>query len=75
MKETGPEASPPPFSSSFEEGTGLGAAIVYRIVQEHGGKIMLHSEPGTGTVVRIRLPRKQRLETVDEPIRQIAVGG
>jgi two-component system sensor histidine kinase PilS (NtrC family) len=46
-----------PFSGSFRQGTGLGAAIVYRLVEEHGGKILLDSEPGRGTRVTISLPR------------------
>ena len=46
-----------PFSGSFEEGTGLGAAIVYRLVEEHGGKIQLRSSPGNGTRVSIAVPR------------------
>jgi two-component system sensor histidine kinase PilS (NtrC family) len=46
-----------PFSSSFEEGTGLGAAIVYRLVEEHGGKIRLESAAGRGTRVLLSLPR------------------
>ena len=29
-----------PFHGHFEEGSGLGAAIVYRLVQEHGGRIV-----------------------------------
>jgi two-component system, NtrC family, sensor histidine kinase PilS len=45
-----------PFSGSFEGGTGLGAAIVYRLVQEHGGRIQLDSAPGQGTRVHIVLP-------------------
>ena len=49
-----------PFNSSFGEGTGLGAAVVYRLVEEHGGKIHLRSEPGRGTAVHIELPRLQR---------------
>jgi two-component system sensor histidine kinase PilS (NtrC family) len=48
-----------PFSSSFPHGTGLGTAIVYRLVEEHGGKIHLRSGPGRGTAVRIELPRRQ----------------
>jgi signal transduction histidine kinase len=48
-----------PFNSSFAEGTGLGAAIVYRVVEEHGGKIFLDSGSGAGTRVRIVLPRRQ----------------
>jgi two-component system sensor histidine kinase PilS (NtrC family) len=49
-----------PFSSSFSEGTGLGAAIVYRLIAEHGGRIHLESSPGHGTTVRLVLPRSQR---------------
>jgi two-component system, NtrC family, sensor histidine kinase PilS len=45
-----------PFQSSFATGTGIGLAIVYRIVQEHGGRIHVDSEPGRGTQVRVELP-------------------
>ena len=46
-----------PFRSAFEEGTGLGAAIVYRLVEEHGGRIELESQPGRGTTIRIVVPQ------------------
>ncbi len=46
-----------PFKSAFDEGTGLGAAIVYRLVEEHGGRIELQSQPGQGTNIRIVVPR------------------
>jgi signal transduction histidine kinase len=46
-----------PFRSAFDEGTGLGAAIVYRLVEEHGGRIELDSQPGRGTTIRILVPR------------------
>jgi two-component system sensor histidine kinase PilS (NtrC family) len=46
-----------PFRSAFDEGTGLGAAIVYRLVEEHGGRIDLDSAPGRGTRIRIAVPR------------------
>ena len=37
-----------PFQSQFQEGTGLGMAIVYQIVQAHDGSIVVKSEPGEG---------------------------
>ncbi|MDN7242167.1 HAMP domain-containing sensor histidine kinase [Planococcus sp. N028] len=38
-------------------GSGLGLAIAKEIVESHGGRIMLQSEPGIGTQVRIELER------------------
>jgi len=45
-----------PFKSFFDQGTGIGMAIVYRIVEEHGGKITADSRPQEGTVIRVELP-------------------
>jgi two-component system NtrC family sensor kinase len=38
------------------KGTGLGLPIAAGIVQRHGGRIALQSEPGKGTVFTVRLP-------------------
>ena len=64
-----------PFRSAFDEGTGLGAAIVYRLVEEHGGRIDLASEPGRGTTVEIVVPRRQAGVTDDMGIPAQAAGG
>ena len=43
-------------TKSVGEGTGLGMAIVYGIVEEHHGRIDLETAPGSGTEFRITLP-------------------
>lgn len=51
-----------PFKSFFDGGTGLGMAIVYRIVKEHGGEIRVDSELHRGSSITVRLPVRQTRE-------------
>lgn len=41
------------------KGTGLGLSIVYRIIEDHHGRIDVRSKPGKGTEFIIHLPRRQ----------------
>ncbi len=45
-----------PFYTTKETGTGLGMAIVNRIVESHMGKIRIKSKPGKGTDCMVLLP-------------------
>jgi signal transduction histidine kinase len=40
-----------------DEALGLGLPLAKQFIEAHGGTIELQSEPGTGTIVTIRLPR------------------
>ena len=50
-----------PFRTNFPTGTGLGMAISYRIIQEHGGRIAVDSAANTGTTITVSLPVTARV--------------
>lgn len=44
------------FYTTKEQGSGIGLALVYRIVQLHGGSVHVESTQGEGTTVTVSLP-------------------
>jgi two-component system NtrC family sensor kinase len=49
-----------PFFTTKEKGTGLGLAVVYGILQRHGGHVDVQSERGRGTTFTLKLPPMAR---------------
>ena len=57
-KETLARAFDPFFTTkALGHGTGLGLSQVYGFVEQSGGHVLIDSQPGMGTTVRIFLPR------------------
>ncbi|NMO21668.1 GAF domain-containing protein [Pyxidicoccus fallax] len=61
--DSGPGISPEvrarifePFFTTKAKGTGLGLAVVKRIIESHQGRVALDSQPGRGTTFRLYLP-------------------
>jgi signal transduction histidine kinase len=55
----------PLFTTKKSGGTGIGLAVVHQIVSEHGGKVLVESEPGAGSTFYVAIPFEE--ETVDLP--------
>jgi two-component system NtrC family sensor kinase len=50
-----------PFFSTKQQGTGLGLAVSYGIVSDHGGEISVSSSVGNGAVFKVLLPINQNM--------------
>lgn len=55
-EETRRRCLEPFFTTKGERGTGLGLAMVYGMVERHGGDLDIDSTPGQGTTVRMAFP-------------------
>ncbi len=50
------------FFSTKDQGTGLGLGIARRIVEEHGGELLLENRPGKGARFTVSLPKVKILD-------------
>jgi len=83
VKDTGPGITEDIMAHIFEpffttksksEGTGMGLAVVYGIVQSHGGNLEVRTELGTGTEFLVYLPKTKRAMK-DEVNEQVHIRG
>jgi two-component system sensor histidine kinase HydH len=79
VRDTGPGISPKvlrnlfiPFFTTKTQGTGLGLAISQSIVQNAGGTIEVHSQPGAGTTFTIVLPAAEEALVTPTPGQPVA---
>ncbi|WP_409266350.1 response regulator [Massilia sp. BHUDP2] len=57
------------------QGTGLGLSMAYGFVKQSGGELVMRSEVGRGTSVRIYLPRSDAAPAAIEPVHSVPLAG
>jgi two-component system sensor histidine kinase PilS (NtrC family) len=61
-----------PFVTTKQKGTGLGLATCHAIIAEHGGRIDVETEVGTGTKMTVTVPgSRQSLSTIPRTVEPV----
>ena len=58
-----------PFFTTKDKGNGLGLAVAFSIIRNHGGRIEVSSKIGVGTTFRVSLPALDTLEPAPTVLR------
>lgn len=53
------------FTTKGERGTGLGLAMVYGMTQRHGAQLVVESEPGKGTMIRLSFQAPPEINSLE----------
>lgn len=59
-----------PFFTGRADGTGLGLAVVHKIMRDHGGRVDIESEKGCGATVTLVFPRNEDQSASEEPVNE-----
>jgi len=64
-----------PYFTTKEHGSGLGLAVTYSVVKNHGGHILVESDSGAGTTFTIYLPASDKTIDASAPVAEVRLGG
>ena len=64
-----------PYFTTKEHGSGLGLAVTYSVIRNHGGHIQVESESGVGTTFTIFLAASDRVIDVVVPVDEVRIAG
>jgi PAS domain S-box-containing protein len=64
-----------PYFTTKEHGSGLGLAVTYSIIKNHGGHILVESDCGTGTTFTIYLPASDKTIETSTPVAEVRFVG